>query len=81
MCVVTETTKVPEITEGSYNESEENIFVLTNLPSHYQTLGGRTQATHSHCGGSKHLPAIPCTFLALKIKVHYSEIEGKKLIS
>lgn len=36
--MVTAATKVPKITKGGYNESKENVFVLTNL-------GGRTQAT------------------------------------
>lgn len=36
--MVTEATKVPEITKGGCNESKENIFVLTNLPSCHQTL-------------------------------------------
>lgn len=43
--MITEATKVPKITKGGYNESKENIFVLTSLPSCDHTLVGKSQAT------------------------------------
>lgn len=35
--MVTEAVEMAKITKEGYNESKENIFVSTNLPSHHYT--------------------------------------------
>lgn len=37
ICMVTEAVEMAKITKEGYNESKENIFVSTNLPSHHYT--------------------------------------------
>ena len=65
--MVTANTKVASrLLKEAIMSLKKIIFLLINLPSHHQTLGGRTEATYSHFEDSRNLSAIPCTSLALK---------------
>ena len=66
--MVTEATKVAKLTKGSYNESKENIFVLTNLRSCHHTCI-ESQATIATVGVLGTCLLSHVFFLLLKQKV------------